>query len=558
MVEPLTQKLSSEESVELGGVDKLRLKLRPLLLYVVSTAQFIDIVNGVSVSVAILPIANELKFQVTQVVWIMNAYTIAFSGLLLFAGRLGDLFGHRRMFLFGLSWFALWALVVSFSVSPIMFVIARALQGVGAACTLPTAMALVATNYPPGPERAKAFSIFGAFGGMGAVAGILLAGGVVSSIGWTWIFRISAIAVLILLILGYLAIPSPAPAPAPAPVVSSSSSSSTVATATAKKDQVRPKVDFLGAITATMSVTGIVYYITTGVEYGWASAKSLPVFLIALVLLATFLWIETKVESPLMPLRIWKSRAFSASVVLAFVSMGMAQGTMYYVNMVFQEVYQWNALQTALGFLVHAILAIVTFAGLGRILHRLRPKPLVLIGFLLRCCTAIMFSFVDETVPYWRLPFPALILHITGVALTLLPIQLIAVRDAANGDQGLVGAIYQTGLQLGAPLGIALLNVVAISTNGNVNHGTTGGPALMKGFRNAYYGAIVMGVFGFLVALIALPWGRLSTGSEIKKEGGDATASQEVKGDDAKDLEAGAQGHLDSKDDGQESTETIY
>ncbi|KAF9345997.1 hypothetical protein BGX34_004296 [Mortierella sp. NVP85] len=559
MVEPPTQKLSSKESAELVGIDKLRLKLRPLLLYVVSTAQFIDIVNGVSVSVAILPIAHELQFQVSQVVWIMNAYTIAFSGLLLFAGRLGDLFGHRRMFLIGLSWFALWALVVSFSVSPIMFVLARALQGVGAACTLPTAMALVATNYPPGPERAKAFSIFGAFGGMGAVAGILLAGGVVSSIGWTWIFRISAIAVLILLVLGYLAIPLPAPAD------SSSSSSSPVAAAAAKKDQVRPKVDFLGAITATMSVTGIVYYITTGVEYGWASAKSLPVFLIALLLLGTFLWIETKVESPLMPLRIWKSRAFSASVVLAFVSMGMAQGTMYYVNMVFQEVYRWNALQTALGFLVHALLAIVTFAGLGRILHRLRPKPLVLIGFLLRCGTAIMFSFVDETVSYWRLPFPALILHITGVALTLLPVQLIAVRDAANGDQGLVGAIYQTGLQLGAPLGIALLNVVAISTNGNVNHGTAGGPSLMKGFRNAYYGAIVMGAFGFLVALIALPWGRLSTGSETKKEGGDATAPQEVKGDDdAKDLEAGvagnneiAQGHLDSKDDGQESTKTI-
>lgn len=455
----------------------------------------------------------------------MNAYTIAFAGLLLFSGRLGDLFGHRRMFLFGLFWFATWALVVSFSVSPIMFVIARALQGVGAACTLPTAMAIVATNYPPGPERAKAFSIFAAFGGMGAVAGILLAGGLVSSIGWPWIFRVSSIVAYILLILGYLAIPAPPPPPAAA-----------AAAAVSAEKNVKPKVDYLGAITATMGVTSVVYYISTGVEYGWADAKSLPVLIIGLILIISFLWIEKKVAAPLMPLRIWKSRVFSTSVVLAFVSMAMAQGVMYYINMVFQEVYHWNALQTALGFLVHAILAIVSFTILGRILHRCRPKLLILIGFLLRCGTGLMFSFVDEHVPYWRLPFPALILHILGVAMTLLPIQMIAVRDAENKDQGLVGAIYQTGLQLGAPFGIALLNAVAISTNGNASQSDGGGATLMKGFRNAFYGVIVMGAFGFILAMIALPWDRLSSGSEAVKVR-DVEALDEKNGD-GKDLEA--------------------
>ncbi|KAG0286195.1 hypothetical protein BGZ96_009643, partial [Linnemannia gamsii] len=144
----------------LKGLDRLRQKFRPALLYVVSFAQFFDIVNGASVSVAILPIAQDLHFTVPQVLWILNAYTISFAGLLLVSGRLGDLFGHRRMFMFGLFWFALWALVVSFSTSPIMFILARALQGMGAAATVPTAMALIATTYPAGPERTKAFSIF--------------------------------------------------------------------------------------------------------------------------------------------------------------------------------------------------------------------------------------------------------------------------------------------------------------------------------------------------------------------------------------------------------------
>ncbi|KAG0213150.1 hypothetical protein BGX33_003118 [Mortierella sp. NVP41] len=464
------------------GIDRIRQKLRSALLYIVSTAQFIDIVNASSVSVAILPVAQDLKFSITQVLWILNAYTITFAGLLLVSGRLGDLFGHRRLFMFGLFWFALWALVVSFSTSPMMFILARALQGMGAATTIPTATALISINYPAGPERTKAFSIFGAFGGLGAITGILLAGGLIASIGWQWIFRISAIAVLILLAASFFVIPLNPP------------------------NAQKAKVDYLGAITGTLGVTGIVYYISTGVEYGWASPKTIPIFVVALALIASFVFIESRAQFPLMPLRIWKVKSFSTSVVLAFVSNAKSQGIIYYANMIFQEVYQWTALQTALGFLVHALMAVFVFAVLGRTLPRLPLKPLILTGFLLRCVTALMFSFVDKHTSYWAIPFPAFIIHIFGVGLSLLPIQVTAVRDAENKDQGLVGALYNTGLQLGAPFGIAVLNVIAISTNGNSTGEVRGGPALMKGFRYSFYAMIVMGLFGFFLSLVILPW----------------------------------------------------
>ncbi|KAG0380910.1 hypothetical protein BGX24_003384 [Mortierella sp. AD032] len=467
---------------DLNRLERLRLTLRPALLYVVSFAQFFDIVNGASVSVAILPIAQDLSFTVPQVLWILNAYTISFAGLLLVSGRLGDLFGHRRMFMFGLFWFALWALVVSFSTSPIMFILARALQGMGAAATVPTAMALIATTYPAGPERTKAFSIFGAFGGLGAIVGILLAGGLIASIGWVWIFRISAIAALILLALSFVVIP-----------------------VTPRKAE-KPKIDYLGAITATSGVTGIVYYIITGVEYGWGNAKTIPVFVVSLALIALFIFIESRVQSPLMPLRIWKLKSFTTSVVLAFVSMAKFQGIIYYGNMTFQEVYEWSPIKTALGFLVHALLAVVVFAVLGRLLPRLPLKPLILTGFLLRSITALMFAFVDQHTSYWALPFPAFIIHIFGVGLSLLPIQITAVRDAENKDQGLVGALYNTGLQLGAPFGLAILNVIAISTNGNTSGAVRGGPALAKGFHYAFFAMVAMGLFGFFLALVILPW----------------------------------------------------
>ncbi|GJJ76705.1 hypothetical protein EMPS_09064 [Entomortierella parvispora] len=463
-------------------LDKIKTTMAPLLLYVVSTAQFLDIVNGASVSVAIIPIAEGLNFKVSEMIWILNAYTIAFAGLLLVSGRLGDLFGHRRMFLAGLFWFSTWAIVVSFSTSPLMFIIARALQGMGAAGTIPTAMALIATNFPAGPARTRAFSIFAAFGGLGAVTGILLAGGLIASIGWAWIFRVSAIAGYFLFILGFLSIPLTPP------------------------KAVKPKVDFLGGITVTLGVTGIVYYISMGVEDGWASPKTLPIFFAGLLLLALFIFIEYRVHQPLMPLRIWKVKSFSSSVVLAFVSMAMMQVLIYYVNLCFQEIYNWTAIQTALGFLVHSLLAIVVFSVLGRVLPRLRLKPLIMTGFLLRCITGLMMAFLTENTPYWAIPFPALIIHVFGIGFSYLPVQITAVRDAANQDQGLVGAIYNTGLQMGAPFGIAILNVIALSTNGNGQGQVRGGPQLMKGYKNAFFGIVAFGILGFFLTLILLPW----------------------------------------------------
>ncbi|KAF9200880.1 hypothetical protein BGZ49_008878 [Haplosporangium sp. Z 27] len=466
------------------GLEKIRVYLRPIMLYVVSMAQFLDIVNGASVSVAIIPIAADLHFSVPLLPWILNAYTISFAGLLLFSGRMGDLFGHRRIFMFGLFWFATWALVVSFSKSPGMFIIARALQGIGAACTVPTAMALIAINYPPGPERTKAFSVFAAFGGLGAVVGILMAGGLISSVGWPWIFRVSAIAAYFLLVLAFFVIPS-----------------------TPKRVGPKPRVDFLGSFSSVLAVTGIVYYIIMGADYGWASAKTLPILFAGLLFLVAFLYIETKVENPIMPFRVWKSSLFATSVVIAFLLMAMMQGFIFYVNMVFQEVYGWSAIKTAVGFLVHALLAIVVFGVLGRTIPRLRLKPLIMAGFILRSVAALLFAFVNENTSYWRLPFPALIIHVFGLGFSLLPVQITAARDAANKDQGLVGAIYNTGLQLGAPFGIAILNVISTSTNGQGADSTVeAGPQLMKGYKNALFGIVAFGVFGFILSAIILPW----------------------------------------------------
>lgn len=281
-----------------------------------------------------------------------------------------------------------------------------------------------------------------------------------------------------------------------------------------REEEGRPRVDFLGALTGPLGVIGIVYYISTGVEYRWASPKTLPVLVVGVLLVVAFLFIEAHVQFPLMPLRVWNNKSFTTSVVLAFVSTAKFQGIVYYSNMIFQEIYQWSPIQTALGFLVHALLSVIIFPIIGRILPRLPLKPLILTGFLFRSITALMLSFVTKDTSYFSIPFPAFILHVFGMVFSLFPIQITAIRDAENQDQGLVGALYSTGLQLGGPFGIAVLNVIAISVNGDSSDavmvrgggGGGGGEVLMKGFRVAFFAIMGMGLFAFLLALVILPW----------------------------------------------------
>ncbi|KAF9971312.1 hypothetical protein BGZ73_005754 [Actinomortierella ambigua] len=463
-----------------NSLEKLRERLKPLMLYAVSLAQFMDIANAASAVVAVYPVGQDLDFDVGQMQWIISAYTLSFAGLLLVAGRIGDLFGHRRVFLAGLAWFSLWALIVGFSQSPIMFSVARALQGIGAAFTIPTAIALIAITYPVGPARMKALSIFGAFGALGGVAGIFLAGGFISSLGWEWLFRLTGIIGFVNFAVGFITIPSIPP------------------------KNVKPVIDYAGAITATTAVVLLVYYISAGVDEGFADKKTLPCLIIGLILLGAFLVIESRVKDPLMPFRIWRSRFFPISFVLTFIAQAQSQGTLYYVTLIFQHVYGWNSIKTALGFLVHALTAMVVFTILGRVLPRFPFKPLIAAAFLFRIATALMLAFVDEHTSYWALPFPALIIHVLGVGLSVLPLQITSLKDAANEDQGIVGAIFSSAMQMGAPFGLAIFNVISAVTNGT--DPSISGPILMKGYQRALFAVAAFGVLGFFVTLIFMPY----------------------------------------------------
>ncbi|KAF9981717.1 hypothetical protein BGZ75_006924 [Mortierella antarctica] len=477
--------------VPLGKLATIQSKMTPLMLYVVSLAQFIDIMNGSSMTVALVDITNSLGFDSYNAQWIMSSYIVTFGGFLLLAGRVGDMYGHRNVFLAGQVWFGLWSIVISFSTSPVMFCITRALQGIGASMSVPTALGLIATTFPVGPKRTGALSVFGGFGAAGAVVGLLLAGALISAMTWNWIFRFSGIFSFVLFVLGYLAVPITAPK--------------------SPQGNRAQRIDVAGAMTATSSLICIIYYISTGSATGWASVQTLPVLAAGLVLLGLFLWIEARlVANPIMPFRIWRLPSFSSAFVAILFLQGQFQGFVYFSTLIFQNIMGYSSMQTALAFLAHSIATIVLFTALGKILPRFkRFKPFILTGFVFRSVAAIMFAFVHASTSYWTLPFLGLMVHVIGLGTSLLPAQITALKDAKNEDQGVVGALYSTGLQIGAPFGLAI--VTAISENSVKLDGAAGDGAaaskdlLMESYRNGLFGVAALGVLGLIVSAILLP-----------------------------------------------------
>ncbi|KAI8596114.1 major facilitator superfamily domain-containing protein [Dissophora ornata] len=413
---------------------------------------------------------------------------------------MGDLFGHRRVFLSGLFWFGLWSMVNGFSKTPVMLCISRALQGMGAAAQIPTALALIAIKYPAGKSRTRALSVFGAIGAMGAVTGLLLSGALTSTIGWQWIFFISAIMSAILFVVGIFAIPD-----------------------TRGFHGESPRIDVGGAITATSGIVCVIYYISSGVETGWASVKTLPVLCIGIVLLAAFIMIEKRISYPIMPFHVWKHRAFSTSFVLIFIMQASFQGFLYYSTLIFQEVMGYSIMRTSLSYLAHGLSGIFLYTILGKFLPRLPLKPFIALGFLLLGCSSLMFAFVKPTSIYWELPFFAMIVNVFGLGLIMLPAQITALKDAADDDQGVVGAIYNVGLQIGSPFGLAILTVISGKLNG-----VDPGPERMYGYKYSLIGSASLAFLGLALTLIFLPDVKAAvTKNPSLEEGGIAANDQD-------------------------------
>ncbi|KAG0255546.1 hypothetical protein DFQ27_006200 [Actinomortierella ambigua] len=455
-----------------------------LLVLVASFAQLLEIVNITSSIVVLPPILVDLKFEVNQLQWVIAAYTLSFAGCLVLAGRLGDIMGHRLMFLVGLSWFTIWSLVIGFANGPVFMCISRALQGIGAGLTIPSALATLTTTFPPGPSRNGALAVFGACGSSGMVVGTLIGGAIGDTIGWRWIFRLTAIFGAILTAIGYFMVPN-------------------IQHNVRHEDGSRRSMDVGGLFCFMGGIVTFVYYLSEAPAAGWGKAKTLAPFVIGLVLLIAFVVIEFKVSDPVIPPRIWKSRRFTTSVLGAILVSAATNVMVYFTTLYLQDVLDYTTMQTGLAFLVSGVGSFPLNFVTAKLLMMTRTKYLLIVGWILLLVSALLFARMSETNSYWAGPFPAYCVNVLGTAPVFLANQVNAVMYAPNKDQGVISGIYNSAVQLGGPIGIAI--ATAISTNYAPVGVKNDKHALLLAYRSAFYTMAVCCGLALVIVVLFSP-----------------------------------------------------
>ncbi|KAK3842697.1 MAG: major facilitator superfamily domain-containing protein [Linnemannia gamsii] len=470
-----------------------------LLLALVSMAQMLDIINVASVTITLPDILREVGYSIDQLQWVTSAYALAYGAFLLIGGRFGDLFGHRRIYILGVTWFSIWAVVNGFAKDPVVMSVGRALQGMGAGFTVPSALAILTTTYPVGPERTFALAVFGGTGAVGSVIGVLLGGILGSTIGWRWIFYFTAMLGFVMALLGFVIIPA-------------EKGVSTI------EDR---RIDVFGVSAFCAGIVCVIFYLSESPASGWTSAKTLAPLIVGLVLLVAFVVIESKIDYPIMPLHIWRSRRLVASCLIIVCVSAAINAMIYFSSLLFQNVLGYSPLKTSLAYIVHGVGAIASIVVITKIVTKVRTKIITIVGWFFFIASGVLLAQVKADSSYWSIPFPSLILNFLGMAPVWLCCQINCVADADDEDQGVVGAVYNVALQIGAPIGIAVANIIANGKNGDLAMGAE----LLPGYQAAFYSYAVMAGIGLVVTIIFATNSDPAKMHETTAEGVAATAA---------------------------------
>ncbi len=412
-------------------------------------AQFMVILDVSVVNVALPAIRGGLHFSEVDLQWVVNAYTVTFAGFLLLGGRAADLLGRRRVFVSGLVLFALASLAGGIADSQGVLIGARAVQGLGGAVIAPASLSILTTTFAEGAARNRAVGIWGAMGGAGGAAGVLLGGVITDLLSWRWIFFIN-------IPIGVLA------AVAAQRFIMES-----------RREGVARDFDLRGALTATVGLSLLVLGIVRTDQTGWGSAQTLALIAAGLVLLAGFVLIEGRfARAPLMPLRIWASRTLSAANVVVLLVGAATFGMWFFVSLYLQQVLGYSPIRAGLAFLPMTLCIVAGSTIASRAVARTGAKPLLVVGMTLMTIGLALFTGISTHGDY---PIDVLIpgmLVGVGMGFAFVPATISAVAGVARAEAGLASGLVNTSRLFGGALGLAVLAAIATShTNSQLAHG---------------------------------------------------------------------------------------
>ena len=446
-------------------------------LALILAVQFMTILDIAIVNVALPSIQVDLGFSQENLQWVISAYALVFGGFLLLGGRSADLLGRRRIFMVGTLVFTVGSLLCGLAWSDESLIAFRALQGLGAATITPAALSILVAMFKEGRERNIALGAWGAVGGVGAAAGVLLGGVLVDFLSWEWIFFVNVPVGIAALIL--------------APILLEES-----------LDRHGQGFDLPGAVLVTSGLSILVLGITQGNGWGWSSEQTIATFVAAAVLLLAFVGWERRAKDPLVPFSIFRLQTLTAANIVGFV-LGTALFSMFLIlTLYMQQVLGLSPLETGVGYLAVAGTAIIWANVAAAAVTRVGVKPALVFGMALMTVGLVYFTQVSVNGSYWTDLFPGFLIIGLGMPFAFVPITIAAVAGTKPEEAGLASGLINTSQQIGGAVGIAILSTIAFSTTtDDVAAGVAQPVALTNGFQAAFWAGAASSFAGVLVSL---------------------------------------------------------
>jgi EmrB/QacA subfamily drug resistance transporter len=450
---------------------------RWLALIVLCLGDVMIVLDSTIVNVALPSIRDDLEFSETSLAWVVNAYLLTFGGFLLLGGRLGDLFGFRRLFLIGITLFTLASLACGLATSQEFLVAARAVQGLGGAVVSAVALSLIMMLFTEPAERAKAMGVFGFVLSGGGTAGVLLGGILTDVLDWHWIFLVNlpvGVAVFAL----------------------------SVALLPAGRGQASGRLDIAGALIVTTSLILAVYAIVNGNEVGWTTARTLGLLTAAAALMALFLALEARISSPLMPLGLFRLRNVSTANVVGVLMAGGMFAWFFLSALYLQQILGYSPLEVGLAYLPSTVIwgASSLFVS-DRLVMRFGIKTPLIAGLGLMTVGLLLFARAPVDGNFVVDVLPSTIAIGLGAGIAFNPILLAAMSDVAPEQSGLASGVVNTAFMMGGAVGLAVLASVAASRTDTLE---ASGDSALVALNGGYHVAFLVGaVFTIAAAAVA-------------------------------------------------------
>jgi EmrB/QacA subfamily drug resistance transporter len=451
-----------------------------LALALLCGVQFMVVLDIAIVNVALPSIQTDLGFSQENLQWVVSAYALLFGGFLLLGGRIADLAGRRRVFLAGIVVFSIASLLSGLAWSEGALIVARGLQGLGAAIVSPAALSILMTTFAEGKERNTALGAWGGVGAFGAVAGVLLGGVLTDALSWEWIFFVN--------------VPVGAVGLALTPLL-----------LTESRNARTRGFDAPGAVLITVALLALVYAITQANGNGWGSAETLGLAAGAAVLLVAFVAWEARAAAPLMPASIFRLRTVVGANVVGLI-LGTAMFSMFLMlTLYMQQVLEYSAMKTGVAYLAVAGTAVIWSGVASQLVTRAGVKPVLVAGMSLLTAGLLYFTQVSVDGSYVVDLLPGFLMLAAGIGFAFVSISIAALAGVRESEAGLASGLMNTSQQIGGALGIAVLSALATSTTGDeVASGTAAPIALTDGFQAAFTGAAGIAFAGVLIALVVV------------------------------------------------------